>query len=155
MIKALLSGVAIAAAFAMSYFVMPFFAMLSLSAPAAAQDNKPNVARVVFVPTNKPPPMPAGLQLACVSLPNAGAPTSETCPVVQYKGISTWAFSYQDNRTSLALVSYNADNKIVRNVEKPGARYIWDMLSRERTQTVLMVGQAENRITVNWSELGP
>jgi hypothetical protein len=122
-------------------------------APAHAQDTK-NAPQVVFLPPSSHPPMPAGLQLACISQSGSGAPTSNTCPVVKYQGITTWAYSYSDNRVSFALVSYDAGNSIVRNVEKRGARYIFDALSSLPNQTVMFVGQAQQSVTVPWSELG-
>ena len=129
-------------------------ALLGLAAmPAAAEDPR-NVALIAFVAAADHPPMPAGLQLVCMPVSGQGAPNSDTCPVVKYQGITTWAYSFADNRVALALVSYDADNKVVRNVEKGGARYLFDATSSERGQTVTFVGQAEQWVTVPWSELG-
>jgi hypothetical protein len=119
--------------------------------PAAAQ----SVARVVYVPAGSHPPMPAGLQQVCVRASNNGAPPSKTCPIVKYQGITTWAYSYIDNRLSLALVSYDADNNVIRFTEVPGARYVFEALSSDRTQTVMFVGQAMQHVTVPWSTVGP
>jgi hypothetical protein len=119
--------------------------------PAAAQ----NVARVSYVPASSHPAMPPGLQQVCVRASNNGAPPSKTCPIVKYQGITTWAYSYIDNRLSLALVSYDADNNVIRNTEVPGARYVFEALSSDRTQTVMFVGQAMQRVTVPWATVGP
>ena len=118
---------------------------------AAAQEP---VATVEFVPANSNPPVPAGLKVTCLANPDTTQP-SNTCPIVKYKGITTWAYSYIDNRVSLALVGYDSANKVVFNVEKPGVRYVFDALSSLHTKTVMFVGQAKNWITVPWSELGP
>jgi hypothetical protein len=84
--------------------------------PAAAQHAQH--PQVVYIASADSPPPPAGMQLVCVTASNDGAPTAKTCPVVQYQGVTTWPFSYADNRTSLALVSYDSSGKIIGTVEK-------------------------------------
>ena len=122
-------------------------------APARAQDHM-NEAIVVFLPAASHPSMPAGLQLVCMQTSGDGAPASTTCPVVQYQGFTTWAYSYADNRNSLALVSYDGQNNVVRNVEKGGARYLFEAASSLSNRTVTFVGQSKQWVTVPWSELG-
>jgi hypothetical protein len=121
--------------------------------PAAAQHMQH--AQVVYIARADSPPPPAGMQLVCVTVSNDGAPTAKTCPVVQYQGVTTWPFSYADNRTSLALVSYDSSGNVIATVEKPGARYAFDAVSSDYTQTVIFVGQAEKYVTATWAELGP
>jgi hypothetical protein len=120
--------------------------------PAAAQHAAH--PKVQYIAKSDAPPPPAGLQLVCVSIPNNGAAPSTTCPVIQYQGITTWAFSYLDNRVSMALVSYDGSNNVIRNVEKPGARYVFDAESSDYTETVIFFGQAQNHVTATWAELG-
>ena len=127
---------------------------LGLLAGAQAQ-TPPNTAIIAFIPQDDHPPIPQDLQLVCMPTSGGGAPRSGTCPVVTYQGITTWAFSFADNRNSLALVSYDADNKVVRNVEKGGARYLFDAITSLPSQTVTFIGQAQKSVTVPWSELGP
>ena len=121
--------------------------------PAAAQHAVH--PQVVYIATGDAPQPPAGMQLVCVSVSNDGAPSSKTCPVVQYQGITTWPFSYADNRMSLALVSYNSAGSVVATVEKPGARYAFDAESSDYTETVVFVGQSLKYVTATWAELGP
>jgi hypothetical protein len=121
--------------------------------PAAAQ--QPPHPSIQFIAIGDHPPVPAGLQVVCVTVPDNGAPSATTCPVVKYKGITTWAYSYADNRTSMALVSYDSANNVVANVEKPGARYVFDALSSDYTKTVIFIGQAKNFVTATWDQLGP
>ncbi len=130
-------------------------AALLLVQPAAAQVKKTTaeVARVAFVPPNSHPPIPAGLKVSCLKSPNSGAP-SLSCPVVKYQGITTWAYSFLDNSVALALVSYDAQNNVVRNVTKNGVRYVWNMISSVHTKTVLVEGQTNANVTVNWTDLG-
>jgi hypothetical protein len=121
--------------------------------PAAAQHVQH--PQVVYIASADSPPPPAGMQLVCVTLSNDGAPTAKTCPVVQYQGVTTWPFSYADNRTSLALVSYDSSGKVVGTVEKPGARYAFDAEASDYTQTVIFFGQSQKYVSATWAELGP
>jgi hypothetical protein len=125
---------------------------LLVASPAAAQ-NRRNEARIAYVPINSHPPVPAGLQVVCATNPFS-VTMSKTCPVVKYQGITTWAYSFADNRPALALVSYDGRNQMVRNVTRWGARYVWVMTSGVDTQLVTMSGQSNQTITVPWSELG-
>jgi len=132
---------------------------LLLVPQAAAQGpkggpGKKNEARVVFVPANSSPPVPGGMKVTCLKGPNV-LQSSKTCPVVKYLGITTWAYSFLNNQTAMALVSYDAQNKVVRNVTKQGLRYVWNMISSPRTKTVEIFGQVNNRVEVPWTELGP
>ena len=127
--------------------------------PAAAQGpkgapNKKNEARVVFVPANSAPPVPGGMKVTCLKGPNV-LQSSKLCPVVKYLGITTWAYSFINNQTAMALVSYDAQNKVVRNVTKQGVRYVWNMISSPRSKTVEIFGQSNQRVEVPWAELGP
>lgn len=124
-------------------------------APAAAQMNmnKPAAAEIVYVPATSKPPVPAGLKVTCLTGPDV-LTSSKTCPVVKYQGITTWAYAFIDNRVSMALVSYDAKNTVVRTVTHNGARYVWNALSSLPNQTVMFEGQANRRISVTWAELG-
>jgi hypothetical protein len=126
------------------------FAM-AVAWPAAAQ----TVARVDYVPATSNPPVPPGLKVTCVRSSDNGAAPSKSCPIVKYLGVTTWAYSYLDNRVSLALVSYDAQNNVIGITEKPGARYVFEALSSERTKTVMFVGQARQSVTATWAELAP
>lgn len=125
---------------------------LLLVAPAAALDKK-TTATIAYVPANSNPPVPQGLKVVCMQGPNALTP-SKTCPVVKHLGITTWAYSFIDNRVSFALVSYDARNKVVGNITKDGARYVWNMNSNVKAKTITIEGQANQTVSVTWEELG-
>jgi hypothetical protein len=128
-----------------------------VATPALVQaqaQNRKVVPQIEYIAAVSHPPMPAGLQLVCTPQSNQGAAAAPTCAVVKYQGISTWAYSFLDNRGAFALVSYDANNNVVRNAEKPGARYLFNATVSEPNQTVTFVGQAERFVTVPWSELG-
>jgi hypothetical protein len=125
---------------------------LLLVAPAAAQEKK-DEAVVVNVPANSNPPVPVSLKVTCLQGPDV-LTDSKTCPVVKVQGITTWAYSFIDNRVSMALVSYDAQNKVVRNVTKDGARYVWTITLSARNKTVTFGGQAKQSVSATWAELG-
>ena len=72
-------------------------------------------------------------------------------PIVKYKGMTTWAYSYIDNRVSLALVTYDGSGKIVRNVEQPGLRYVWNMTSGLKNQAIDIFGQSNAHVQLPWA----
>ena len=126
-------------------------ALLALAAmPAFAQEK----ALVDYVPRQLPPPnVPADMNVTCATNPQF-TELAKKCPVIRYQGMTTWVFSYKDNRWSMALVTYDKSNKIVRNVEHKGARYIVNAVSSPKTQSVTISGQDNKIVTVPWSELG-
>ncbi len=109
---------------------------------------------VVAVPANSNPPVPAGLKVTCM-VNGSSLNSSPTCPVVKYMGITTWAYSFIDNRVSMAFVSYGPGNKVVRNVTMNGARYVWQMTSDTAAKTVTATGQSNQSVTAPWSQFGP
>ena len=120
-----------------------------LAAPAEAAPMRPVI---VFVPIGSNPPVPAGLKVACMQGPNI-LTMSKTCPVVKYLGNTTWAYSFIDNRVSMALVTYDAQNNVVNNITKDGARYIWQEIVNPGDQTVNFQGQANQSVSATYDEL--
>lgn len=130
-----------------------FVSALGVGVAAQAQA-VPTTPQVKFDPVAAAPSVPAGLQTACINAPSdTGAPASKTCPVIYYGAYKTWIFSYADNRTSFALVTFDATGRIVRNVEAGGARYIFDVFSDDRGQKLTLVGQSKNSVVINWADL--
>ncbi|MEJ2818144.1 MULTISPECIES: hypothetical protein [unclassified Caulobacter] len=125
----------------------------ALGATAAQAQAVPNTPQIQFVPSAEVPSIPPGLQTACINAPVDGAPTSKTCPVVYYGSTRTWIFSYGDNRTSFAVVTFDSTGKVLRNVEVRGARYIFDVFSDDQGQKLTLVGQSKNSVVINWSDL--
>ena len=126
----------------------------SAFAPAARAVNPQDAAVIANVAANSSPTPPSGLKVTCLVDPNS-LQSAKTCPVVQYKGMTTWAYSYIDNRVSLALVTYDGSGKIVRNVEQKGVRYVWNMTSGLKTQTVDIFGQSNAYVQLPWANFGP
>ncbi len=136
------------------HLILAAIAVMGMAvAPRHAAAQTP-YADVQYVPASSAPPLPPGLKVICLEDPDKLG-SSATCPVVKYQGITTWAYSYIDNRVSLALVSYDKSDKVVANVEKPGVRYVFDALSSLHTKTVIFFGQSKQFTTATWTQLGP
>lgn len=134
-------------------FVVVTIAALGMSLAAWQAVARSDSPRIEYVPADSNPPVPAGLKVTCLQDPSR-LTLSKTCPVVKYQGITTWAYSYLDNRLSMALVSYDGKNKVIRNVEKRGDRYVVVATSSIHNRTVRFVGQYKHGVTARWAELG-
>jgi hypothetical protein len=123
----------------------------ALNAPAQAASGAP---QVTAVPLSASPPVPAGLKVTCM-IDGEQLQTAATCPIVKYRGITTWAYSFIDNRVSLAIVSYDARNNVIRNVTLDGTRYVWQIGLAPGSGKVTFTGQSDTTVTVNLADLGP
>jgi hypothetical protein len=108
--------------------------------------------QVVQLPANAPPPIPGGLKVTCLKGPNT-LDSSPTCPVVQYNGHTTWAFSFIDNRVAYGLVTYGPNNQVLANNTQNGARYVYKVTVDSSAKTVSFWGQGDAKVTVPWSAL--
>jgi hypothetical protein len=82
------------------------------------------------------------------------AHAEQDLPGGEYQGNTTWAYSYIDNRVSLAFVTYGPSGNVVRNVEMKGTRYVWQMVSNTANSTVTATGQGNSTVSAPWSQLG-
>jgi hypothetical protein len=129
------------------------FALAAIVAAPAAHAQSAD-AVIANVPATSSPTPPAGLKVTCLIGPDS-LQSAKTCPVVKYQGLTTWAYSYIDNRVSLALVTYDGTGKIVRNTEQTGLRYVWNMTSGAKIQVVDIFGQSNAHVQLPWSAFGP
>ena len=99
-----------------------------------------------------PPSVPRGLKVVCSKGPDT-LDQADTCPVVQWGGYVYWAFSYIDNRSSMAIVAFDSTGKAVQRWNKTGARYVWKITVSTRAKNVVFYGQSNSHITMTWSEM--
>jgi hypothetical protein len=126
----------------------------ALGATGAAQAQAvPTTPQIKYDPITAPPPIPAGLKVACTKVPDDGYQGSNTCPVIYYGANKTWIYSFIDNRVSFALVTYNGSGQVVQNITRDGARYVFDATSSDSGQQITIIGQSKNFVTINWSDL--
>lgn len=111
-----------------------------------------DVPVVRIVPTNSHPPVPSDMKVDPSPGPN-DLQTSPNCPVLTWGDYTYWAVDYMDNRVGMCLLAYDTSNKIVKQVSKQGARYIWQMTLDQTNKTLTCYGQANQTITATLAEL--
>ena len=112
----------------------------------------PGTVPTVSSTSAQPPNIPAGMKKTCTPNPNTGA-EAPTCPVLNYLGLTFWAFSYNDNRVSMGIVAYDSSGKVLKQWEKPGARYVYTITVDATARTVTFRGQSDAAVSMSWDEL--
>ena len=98
-------------------------------------------------------PIPDGMKVTALNGPS-GTPTSP-CPVLAIGGFTLWPFSYMDNRVSFGMVMYDVNWKVVSQVEKKGARYVYQITKTGTggSGSVTFAGQANQVVTMSLDEI--
>lgn len=98
-------------------------------------------------------PTPDGLKVSFISGPNGGPVPSG--PVLAVGGFTLWPMSYFDNRMSFGMVMYDLKWKVVAQVEKTGARYVYKITTSGSggSGSVTFTGQADKSITMSLDEI--
>ena len=112
--------------------------------------------------SSHPSTIPTGTVNADWQLPDvissckAGPPESvySICPIIEWDGLTYWAYGYRDNRGGMMIVKYDDSGNIVDNWEKEGARYVNKITVSETDKTVIFWGQEDYTIVMSWDELG-
>ena len=104
---------------------------------------------------NPPGMIPDDLKVSCSYSPGRSA--NPICPVLLYRGLTYWAYSYRDNRYSLALVAYDDAGNVVERWEIENTRYIWQITVDTDNATVLFYGDnfLTESVSVSWLDLIP
>jgi len=103
--------------------------------------------QVVLVDPKQAPEIPSGLNLIT---DKKGAPY----PVLKWGGYMYWPLSYIDNRSSMAIVTYDADGNLAFSWSRDGARYIDTIQVDAANRRVVFVGQAGHSFAIDWDTLG-
>jgi len=104
------------------------------------------------VPASVHPKIPDGSKMVCFASADVMG-KMDTCMVLQWKSYTYWAYSYYDNRVSMNIVVYDDQGNIVKQWEKPGARYLYNITVDPAKQTVTFWGQANQSVAMTWSDL--
>jgi hypothetical protein len=99
-------------------------------------------------------PTPDGLKVTALAGPNTLQP-APACPVLGIGSFTLWPMSYIDNRVSFGMVMYDPQGKVVAQVEKPGARYIYKVTlnGSGESGSVTFSGQADQTVTMSLDEI--
>jgi hypothetical protein len=111
-----------------------------------------DVPVIRIVPTASHPPVPSDLKVSPMPGPNELS-LSPDCPVLAWGDYTYWALDHVDNRVAMSILGFDASNRIVKQIEKQGARYIWQMTLDQTNETLTCFGQADNTITVSLAEI--
>ena len=106
---------------------------------------------VVTLPVTDIPAPVTGVMARCY-VDNSSSSFAD-CDVVQCGLLTTWALSYDDNRESFDIVTFEPSGTIVRQMERTGARYWWNTTLDSGAQTATFYGQGSGSVTVPWSDL--
>jgi len=96
--------------------------------------------------------VPDGMKVSSLEGPNVLAPANK-CPVLSIGSFILWPMSYIDNRVSFGMVMYNPQHKVVKSVEKKGARYVYKVTVNTAQQPVTFSGQADQSVTMTLDEI--
>jgi hypothetical protein len=125
-------------------------ALCAILAPVASWAQ--STPTIILIPANGAPPPPAGMKVTCLVGPNS-LQSSPTCPVIQYQGLYTWAFSFLDNRVSYGIVTFDGQANLIKNTTRDGARYVYKMTVDPAAKTVSVWGQGDAKVDVAWADL--
>jgi hypothetical protein len=111
-----------------------------------------DVPVIRVVPTASHPPVPSNLKVDPSPGPN-DLSLAPNCPVLTWGDYTYWAVDYVDNRVAMCILAFDASNKIVKQIEKQGSRYIWQMTLQQANKTLTCYGQANKTITIALAEI--
>jgi hypothetical protein len=106
----------------------------------------------VEVPTSLVPSIPEGLKLTALQDPNH-LDLKVNYPILKVENVQYWPFSYGDNRNGMAIIAFDNKGNILKRWDKEGARYIWKIQEDLGTNNIVFIGQAEEEIVLQWSDL--
>lgn len=119
----------------------------SSSSPAAPEPEEETPPAVVEIAPASLPPYDTELyKTSCQT-------ASGACPAVRWQGIDYVALSYRDNRFAFAIHAFDASGGTRGVMEAPGARYAAGIDVDPAARTVTFVGQADQAVTLAWSDL--
>ncbi len=111
-----------------------------------------DVPVVRIVPTNTHPAIPADMKIDPSPGPN-DLSLAPNCPVLSWGNYTYWVADYVDNRLAMCILAFDASNKVIKQIAKNGARYIWKMTLDPNSNTLTCYGQSNQTISANLSEL--
>lgn len=114
--------------------------------------DKCDVPVVQILPARSYPTLPSDLKLTVLVDPNRldAAPDVQ---VLNWGEFTYWVASYIDNRVAFCFVGFDGAGKLVKRVEKEGARYLWRLQLDPSAKNLTATGQAGRAVTASLAEL--
>ena len=99
-------------------------------------------------------PIPEGMKVTALQGPDT-LQSANPGPVLGVGGFTLWPMSYVDNRVSFGMVMYDLNWNVVNQVEKPGARYVYQITPSGTAGdgSVTFSGQANQSVTMSLDEI--
>lgn len=99
------------------------------------------------------PDAPQGLKYAWLTDPDLLDRDNTRVPIFLYGPYLYTVFADDDNSYTMYIVAWDIYQREVKRVEKPGARYIWQIQYDADAGTVTFIGQASRSVTATLQEL--
>jgi hypothetical protein len=96
--------------------------------------------------------VPDGMKVTALAGPNT-LQSASPGPALAVGGFTLWPMSYIDNRVSFGMVMYDPAWKVVHQVEKRGARYVYKVTLDASAKSVTFSGQADQSVTMSLDEI--
>jgi hypothetical protein len=98
--------------------------------------------------------VPNGMKVTSLAGPDVLQP-APSCPALGIGSFTLWPMSYIDNRFSFGMVMYDPMWKVISQVEKPGARYVYQITldGSGTTGSVKFSGQSDRAVTMSLDEI--
>lgn len=98
--------------------------------------------------------IPDGMKVTALQGPDT-LQSANPGPVLAVGGFTLWPMSYIDNRVSFGMVMYDLNWNVVNTVEKPGARYVYQITKNGSGAdgSVTFAGQANQSVTMSLDEI--
>ena len=108
---------------------------------------------VIGMPAPKGP-IPNGMKVTAITGPNT-TQSAPSCPALAVGSFTLWPMSYVDNRVSFGMVMYDPKWRVVSQVEKPGARYVYKITlhGAGASGSVTFSGQSDQTVTMSLDEI--
>jgi len=96
-------------------------------------------------------PIPEGMKVTALQGPDT-LQSANPGPVLGIGSFTLWPMSYIDNRVSFGMVMYDPLWNVINTVEKPGARYVYQ-ITLNSAGSVTFSGQANQSVTMSLDEI--
>jgi hypothetical protein len=98
------------------------------------------------------PPVPGDMKLDAF-FSGSNLQQASNTSVLHWGTHTYWVADYMDNRMGMCMLCYDQNNRLVKQVSKNGARYMWRMVYDVANQRVACTGQSDLAVSFGLSEL--
>ncbi len=99
-------------------------------------------------------PIPDGMKVVTMEGPDSLTPMPINLALA-VGGFTLWPMSYIDNRVSFGMVMYDLNWQVIGIIEKPGARYLYNITfaGNGSTGAATFWGQANQKVNMSLDEI--